>query len=117
MPLQSISLDQWKSLGRTLVPFIGGILVARGVMNATQFDSLVNQIGTIITDVTVLAGMVAPIATAVWGMISHNDANKVAAAAALPGIKVVVDDKAADSVKTMVADPAQPNVVKALGSP
>ncbi len=107
-----VNLQQLFSAVRTLVPFIGGILVARGVMNATQFDSLINQLGTIVTDVTVLIGAVAPVATMVWGMIKHTNVNVVKEAAQVRGVKVRVADDAPADVKAIAADPAQPNVTQ-----
>lgn len=110
--MKSINWQQWASLLRTLVPFAGGLLVMQGIMSATEFDSLINQMGKVVTDVTVLAGLLTPVVTAVWGMMGHTDRALTLNASALPGVKVVVDPKiAAPSVAALVADPQAPNVV------
>lgn len=110
--LSNINWAQWASLARTLIPFIGGALVMRGVVSATQFDSIVNQIGTIATDVTVLAGLAAPVATAVWGMFTHTDAAVVKAAASVPGTTVMVTPTVAPPAVVAVANDASvPNVI------
>lgn len=114
---QSINWQQWASLIRTIVPLLGGVLIARGVMNATQFDSLVNQIGTVFTDVTVLIGLLAPVVTAVWGMMGHSNKAVVTEAANLPGVKVMVSDAAPADVKAVAADPLVKNVVNGTPKP
>jgi hypothetical protein len=100
-----VPVPDWKqtaSLARALLPFIGGLLVMRGVVNATQWDSLVNQITTVISDITVLIGLATPIVSAVWGMISHSDATVVKQASQVPGVHVNVTDQAPDPVKNAV---------------
>jgi hypothetical protein len=109
--MSTINWSQVNSLVRSAVPFIGGMLVMRGVVTATQFDSLVNQLGTIVTDVTVLVGMVTPIATALWGVSSHTDAAVVKAAGDIPGTKVVVAPDAPPAVVAVAKDASVPNVV------
>lgn len=113
----NVNWQQWASLIRTIVPLLGGILIARGVMNATQFDSLVNQFTTVITDVGVLIGLLAPVVTAVWGMVSHSNKAAVTAVASLPGVKVMVSDNAPADVKAVAADPLQKNVVNGTPKP
>jgi hypothetical protein len=94
------------------VPFIGGLLVMRGIVNATQFDSLINQVGTVVTDVTVLVGLLTPIATAVWGMLTHTDVAVVKAAAAVPDVqKIIVAPTLSSPLTPLVVDPTIPKVV------
>jgi hypothetical protein len=102
--LPNVKLSQWLSLLRTLVPFAGGLLVMKGIMSATEFDSLVNQIGKVLTDVSVLAGMLAPIITATWGMIQHSDTSVVKEAAKVQGVEVKVTAAAPEAVKAIAPD-------------
>jgi hypothetical protein len=96
---------------------IGGILIARGVMNATQFQSLTDALTTIITDGTVLFGVAAPIVTGVWGMMAHSNKAVVTQAAKLPGVKVLVSDAAPAEVKAVAADPLVKNVTNGTPKP
>lgn len=109
--MSKINWAQVGSLARSLTPFLGGLLVMRGIMNATQFDSLVNQIGTVVTDASVLVGALTPVATTIWGMLTHTDAAVVKAAGAVPGATVVVDAPKADpSVVSVAIDSTAPGV-------
>ncbi|HEX8838217.1 MAG TPA: hypothetical protein VF748_14845 [Candidatus Acidoferrum sp.] len=109
--MSNIPWAQIGSLIRSLTPFIGGLLVMRGVMNQTQFDSLANQIGTVVTDMTVLGGMLAPVATAVWGMATHTNAAVVKAAGQVPGATVLVKPEVAEpAVVAAAKDASVPGV-------
>jgi hypothetical protein len=109
--MSKINWPQIASLIRSLVPFIGGLLVMRGIVSATQFDTLINQAGKVVTDVTVLAGLLAPIVTAVWGMLTHTDAAVVKAAAAVPDVqKIIVTPPASSPLAAVVLDPSIPKV-------
>jgi len=105
------NLAQWMVLLRTLIPFVGGLLVMNHVMTATEFSSLVDQLGKLATDVVVLIGMLAPVITAIWGMINRSDKNVVVAASEIPGVQVTVNGKAPVEVKQVALDPAVPNVI------
>jgi hypothetical protein len=114
-----LSTPNWAqiaSLIRTLVPFVGGLLVMRGVVNATQYDSLINQLGTVVTDVTVALPLLTAVATGVWGLFTHTDAAVVKAAANVPGVTSiqVAPAAAAPSVVSVAQDGAVPNVTVAF---
>ena len=115
--MTKINWAQVNSLLRTAIPFIGGLLVMRGIVSATQFDSLVNQIGTVAKDVTVLIGLLTPIVTAVWGASTHTDAAVVKAAAAVPGVQITVPTDAAPAVLAVAKDESVPNVVTSTVPP
>jgi hypothetical protein len=104
--LQALYLNrkQLLVLLRAAATFAGGMLVMHGVMTDTQFDSLINQIGTVLTDLSVLGGMLVPIVTAAWGMFAHSDAAAVKDAAAVPGVSVIVTPAADEKVKAAVPD-------------
>jgi hypothetical protein len=103
-------LSQALSLARTLIPFVGGCLVMKGVMTETEYSSLIDAFTKWATDTSVLVGMLAPIISAVWGMVTHSDTAVVKAAATVPGVSVAVAPTAADPVKEIAQDPAIPGV-------
>jgi fucose permease len=111
--IYGVNLQQLYAALHVIAPLIGGILITHGVMNATQFDSLINQIGTIVTDVSVLIGAVLPVWAMVSAMIKHTNASVVAEASQVPGVTVQVNSNAPDTVKAVAKDPTMPNVVEA----
>jgi len=109
--IYGVNLQQLMAALRVIAPLLGGILITHGVMSATQFDSLINQIGTIVTDVTVLIGAVLPVWAMVSGMIKHSNASVITEASQVPGVTVAVNGNAPVAVQAVAHDPTVPNVV------
>jgi hypothetical protein len=98
------------SLARTLIPFLGGLLVMNHVMTQTEFQSLNDAVMKLVTDAGVVAGLLMPVLTAVWGMVTHSDSAVIKAAGDVPGVSVQVAPTAAPEIVKVAQDPAVPNV-------
>jgi len=93
--------EQVLSALRTLLAYGAGVAVAHGWLTENTATQLVG------------AGVV--LVPLIWGMVAQMNANKVKAAAAVPGVAAVKLAPTADPSLTAVAnDPAQPKVSKAV---
>ncbi len=95
-------------------------------MNSDQIGSIVRWIASSAlavlitkgwldnTDAQALAGAIATLAVAAWGVWVHNSANKVKAVTDMnPGVQVTVSPAAANqnqALKDMANDPSKPQV-------
>lgn len=84
----------------------GATLVTHGYIDQTSEASIASA----------LAGLLIVIATAIWGAIGKTKANKIAMAAAVPGVQqiVVTSQALADSQSVKVVTPAD---IKAGNAP
>ena len=67
-----LNQDQWNSLIRALSTFIGGLLVTKGVISASDSTVLTTALIT-------LAGAIITAAPAIWGVMSHTQTAQIAA--------------------------------------
>src|SRR4029077_15746870 len=98
--------SQWMSLIRSAGLFLGGILVARGVLNDTQLADLIDRISRAIPLVMTAATALYSLGLTLWGLFNHTDRSKISAVTAMPGVKSIVVKAAApaNSAASMAAN-------------
>jgi len=99
---------------RQLLPIIGTVATAFGVLSATDSAALVSNLSTIVTGIATLVGPVMIVGSMLWSYFSKTDKNIVAAAAPVLERLDPVKGKivtAAPELRGLVNDPAVPNVV------
>lgn len=101
-----MNAEQWKSLLRQALLVFGGIAVTFGWL--TQ-----EQLNTILTNLTAIAGPLVILGTMIWGLVARSRANLVVAAAQQnPEVLVQVPSSAPAAVLKVARESDVPNVVR-----
>lgn len=100
-----MTLAQWLATIRWLGSVLGGLLVARGLIGATELAALLDRITEAAPLVVGAISALVPIGSLVWSLFAHSTSGTIAAAAASTEVSKIVTTaalaKASDSSKVV----------------
>ena len=110
--------SMWMSFISSVLLFVGGILVSRGVLSNTALTTLIDSVNAAIPLVVTFVGAIVPIALTIWGILTNTPSAQLKAVENMPDVyQIVVAPTASSGMRKLTMDSTRPKIVVAPSVP